>query len=67
MSYNAKAFLADRERLLEPDSVIIRGSQKWHKQIIIQHAKINDRIEDTRSEKEIEEMEDNYLRSHGII
>lgn len=30
MSYNSKAFLADRERLLEPDSVIRTGNAKKH-------------------------------------
>lgn len=67
MSYNSKAFLADRERLLEPDNIIRRGSQKWHKQIIVQHAKIAETKPDTRTEKEITDMENEYLKSHGII
>lgn len=28
MSYNAKQYLAHQERLLEPDSVIIRGNRR---------------------------------------
>jgi len=66
MSYNSAAYLADRERLLEPDSIIIRGSQKWHKPIIVQHAKIAEPQPDYRTAEDIERMEDEYLNSKGV-
>jgi len=65
MSFNSAAYLAYHERLLEPDSVLIRGSQKWHKPIIVQHAKIAEPLPDYRTEEELERMEDEYLKMKG--
>jgi len=65
MSFNSKQFLADRERLLEPDFIIIKGSKVWHQPVITQHANMPQYVK--KSEEEILKMEDEYLESKGII
>lgn len=63
MSFNSKAYLADRERLLEPHTVLIKGTRRrYHeisKQLVLQKP-------DTRTELEIEAMEDEFLKQHNI-
>jgi len=66
MSFSSKAFLADRERLLEPDSIIIHGSHKWHQPVIVKQAKITEPKPDYRTEEEITRMEDEYLKNYGV-
>lgn len=63
MGFNARAYLADRERLLEE---LVHGtrSSKWHKAVIVQHATLP--APDTRTEDEILYREDEYLRLKGV-
>lgn len=67
MSYNSKAFLADRERLLEPEPVRGTRSSRWHKDVIEQHAKLPVLPPpDCRTEEEITRAEYEYLKQFGI-
>lgn len=66
MSYHSKAFLADRERLLEPDTVLRKGSRVWHQDEHTVHTVLVLPPPDYRTEAEIEAAEDEYLKSKGI-
>jgi len=65
MSFNSAAYLAYQERLLEPDSVLVKGNHRWHQPIVTQHAKIAEPLPDYRTEEDIERMEDDYLKERG--
>jgi len=66
MSYNSKAFLADRERLLEPDSIIIKGNRKWHQPVINVYQVAKNQQYEQLSEAEDNARQDEYLKKHGV-
>jgi len=67
MSFHSKAFLADRERLLEPEPVHGTRSTKWHQDQHEVHTIQHLPPPDLRTERELEEMENAYLRYKGVI
>lgn len=67
MGYNGQRYLEDRERLLEPDSVIIKGNHKWHQPVIVQHATVQLPPPDFRTEQELLDVENDHLRKHGAL
>lgn len=67
MSFNSKQYFAYEDRRLQPDTVLIKGNHKWHQPVIVQRAKVAEPLPDYRREAEIEKMEDEYLKQHGII
>ena len=58
MSYNGQRYLADRERLLEPDTVIITGTRKRYAEI--------KPVAYSKTLPNDEEAQDEYLESKGI-
>lgn len=63
--FNETAYQAHLHQLLEPDQVIIRGSQRRHREVRKQYVMPKD--PDTRTEAEHEKAQDEYLRSKGVI
>lgn len=63
MSFNSKAFLVDRERLLEPDQEL-RGTRRQHNEI--RKPVILAPPEREVSEYERNRIEDEYLKQYGI-
>lgn len=66
MSFSSKQYFAYQERLLEPTSIIIRGNAKRIHEVKRNIVVINP-SPDTRTADEIERMEDEYLKSKGVI
>lgn len=66
MSFNSKQYLAYEERRLEPDSVLIKGNHRWHQPVVVKHAKITEPKPDYRTDAEIEQQEDEYLKTYGV-
>jgi len=62
MSFNSKAYLADRERLLEPDTVLIKGNRKKYEPIKVPPMVVYPVI----SEYEQNRREDEYLKKHNV-
>lgn len=63
MSFNSKQYLLHEERRLQPDDVLIKGTRRrYHeisKELVLQKP-------DTRTEEQLEQQEDEYLKQHGI-
>lgn len=67
MGFNSKAFLADRERLLEPDQVHGTRKSKWHQDQHTVHTVLVLPPPEYRTEQELQDIEDDHLAKHGII
>ena len=65
MSFSSKQYFAYQERLLEPDSRIIMGNAKRIHEVK-RSVVIHNPSPDTRTQEEIERMEDAFLLSHRV-